>query len=211
MAVFITSDLHLWHSNIAIYCNRPFIEKGYLDSSNKFVSKWAKDKVAFDMNRELVKRWNETVKPDDTVYNLGDVAMISNRQKPALSEVLWSLNGEMHLIRGNHDKNIKDEWFLDNNFKSVQDYLVVHGVMFCHYPLFGKYDENTSKKLRGIVQHYQRIYKKERCNYLLYGHDHDTQSNDLKRSYNVACDLHDLKPIPITKSLLHSKARKHWM
>ena len=46
-----TSDYHFSHFNIISYCNRPF-------------------KTAEEMNETIIKRHNERVKPDDTVFFL---------------------------------------------------------------------------------------------------------------------------------------------
>lgn len=46
------SDYHFSHFNIIAYCKRPF-------------------KTAEEMNETIIKRHNERVKPDDTVFFLG--------------------------------------------------------------------------------------------------------------------------------------------
>ena len=53
MNYFFTSDLHLGHKNIIKYCNRPF-------SSLE------------EMNRIIIRRWNERVKVEDIVFVIGD-------------------------------------------------------------------------------------------------------------------------------------------
>ena len=50
---FFTSDTHFGHANIIKYCNRPF-------SSLE------------EMNSTIIRNWNEMVKPEDTVFFLGD-------------------------------------------------------------------------------------------------------------------------------------------
>lgn len=51
--IFVTSDIHFSHSNIIKYCNRPF-------------------ENIFEMDDYIIKKWNETVSYDDTIYILGD-------------------------------------------------------------------------------------------------------------------------------------------
>lgn len=53
-----------------------------------------------DHDRELVARWNATVRPQDTVWHLGDV-YFGGRDAHA---VLGSLNGHKRLVLGNHDQ-----------------------------------------------------------------------------------------------------------
>lgn len=112
MATFFTSDSHFGHKNIMKYCSRPF------DS-------------AADMDKDLMRRWNSVVKPDDTVYHLGDFSLQSAHQ---VSQLLSHLNGIKHLIVGNHDTvNGVLGW------SSVQDVAMTHvdghKVFLCHYPM----------------------------------------------------------------------------
>lgn len=52
------------------------------------------------MNEMLVKYWNETVKPEDMVYYLGDFSMSFNTAR----QYVRHLNGRKILITGNHDE-----------------------------------------------------------------------------------------------------------
>lgn len=79
---WFTSDLHLGHERIIELCNRPF------------------DSVAH-MNAEIVRRWNEVVYEEDTVYILGDLAMGKIVDSMAL---VAQLKGNKVLIPGNHDR-----------------------------------------------------------------------------------------------------------
>jgi len=78
-SLFTIGDLHLDHSNIISYCNRPF------------------NNIA-EMNRVLMKNWNYIVKPDDTVYFVGDMTL-GNSDK-----FIEKLNGNIYFIWGNHDE-----------------------------------------------------------------------------------------------------------
>lgn len=53
------------------------------------------------MNTEMTRLWNEVVKPEDTVWILGDWCM-GDRQKTGL--YAEKVNGRKILIAGNHDK-----------------------------------------------------------------------------------------------------------
>jgi len=60
------------------------------------------------MDREIIRRWNERVKPRDTVIHLGDFmfsgsAKAGNQKKP--DYYLDQLNGRIVHVKGNHDRN----------------------------------------------------------------------------------------------------------
>ena len=119
---FITSDLHLDHTNIIKYCKRPFLNTE-------------------DMNRTLVDNWNNTVGKKDRVYFLGDMSFGTNKDlkipsRPA-DNWLTKLNGDIFFIRGfsftpsgernQHDrisrtKNVFDSLIIEYNNKKF--YLV---------------------------------------------------------------------------------------
>lgn len=87
------------------------------------------------MTELMVERWNAKVKPGDEVYHLGDVSFGTHQKT---EEVLYRLNGKLHLIEGNHDKVVlngrsRSRW------NTIQPYLrkKIYGqdiVMF-HYPI----------------------------------------------------------------------------
>jgi calcineurin-like phosphoesterase family protein len=82
---YIISDTHFGHDNIIEYTERPF------------------DSVT-EMNTTLVKNWNNKVDEEDTVIHLGDV-----RHHPDPQSTAWwlnKLNGEILLVRGNHDNDV---------------------------------------------------------------------------------------------------------
>jgi calcineurin-like phosphoesterase family protein len=87
---WFTSDTHFWHKHIIDYCNRPVPGTGWMNPSERIEA----------MNKWLIQRWNEKVKPNDEVWHLGDFFFCGT--KKAL-EILQQLNGRKHWIRGNHD------------------------------------------------------------------------------------------------------------
>lgn len=82
--IFFTSDLHFYHGNIMKYCPK---FRAFNDVS--------------EMNERLIELWNAVVKPEDTVYDLGDFAFC-NKLKD-LKSIARRLNGSHVLILGNHD------------------------------------------------------------------------------------------------------------
>ena len=59
--IWVTADHHLSRARIIEYCARPF-------SSVE------------EMDAELIRRWNEAVRPDDLVVHLGDFAVASTER-----------------------------------------------------------------------------------------------------------------------------------
>lgn len=90
--ICFTNDTHFGHENIIKYCGRPF-------------------KNAQQMDEILIKNWNDRVKPEDTVYHLGDVFFSMDIAEAR--KIRQRLNGTVHLIKGNHDKiacSMKYDW-----------------------------------------------------------------------------------------------------
>lgn len=82
MTTFFTSDTHFGHARIIELSNRPFIDVDH-------------------MNTEIVRRWNETVMPNDIVFHLGDVALGPIAES---LPIVGRLNGYIVLVNGNHDR-----------------------------------------------------------------------------------------------------------
>lgn len=132
------SDTHFGHANIIRYSNRPY-------------------KDVTEMNEKMIQEWNKLVKPGDNVYHLGDYAFMKPDPLRALT---WRLMGHKHLILGNHDKWIIDNWndlVRKNTFASIQYYreLKVGGAML-------------------VLFHYgQRVWNRSHHGSIhLYGHSH---------------------------------------
>jgi len=79
MKYYFTGDTHFFHTNIIRYTHRPF-------------------KSVKHMNMELIRKWNERVKPEDVVFHLGDLCF-----KHKVNDFRKILNGTLILIKGNHD------------------------------------------------------------------------------------------------------------
>ena len=142
MNYFWTSDTHFKHKNIIKYSHRPF-------SSVE------------EMDREMIKRWNSVVKPQDTIFHLGD---FSFAEEDYIEHILRQLNGNKHLIWGNHDQAIEKS-------KKLQAYF-----NWCrHYYELNIDGQDTRDGRRKIVMcHYPMIVwnKSHRGSWMLHGHCH---------------------------------------
>ena len=120
MKTYITSDLHFSHSNIL-----------------KFNPATRVYKDVDHMNAEMIREWNETVRPNDLVYILGDVAFCNANKATG---IVRSLNGRKILVAGNHDsKLIKDAEFTAC-FEQIHQYLTINyngtRVILFHFPIW---------------------------------------------------------------------------
>jgi len=145
---FFTADQHYGHQNIIRFCNRPF---GSVD----------------EMDRELMRRHNEVVGPEDIVVHAGDFAY---RNARAPQSYLEELNGEHILIRGSHDR------WLDDSAREILE-LTIEGehVVVCHYAM-------------------RRWPKSHYGSWQLYGHSHGTLE-PIGLQWDVGVDNNDFYPL----------------
>lgn len=143
-ATFLVSDTHFGHAGVCRFTHP--------DDDSVKLRPWDDPD---EMDEEMVRRWNETVRPSDKVYHLGDVVI--NRK--AL-RTLHRLNGDKVLIRGNHDI-FRDEEYR-TYFRELRAYHVLNGMILSHIPVheasIGRFGVNIHghlhasrvKKARGI-------------------------------------------------------------
>lgn len=115
-SVFLVSDTHFGHAGVCRFTRDDGVTK---------IRPWTDPD---EMDEAMVERWNETVKPTDKVYHLGDVVI--NRK--AL-KIMHRLNGDKVLIRGNHDIFRDDEY--REHFRELRAYHVMNGMILSHIPL----------------------------------------------------------------------------
>ncbi len=157
MAIYFTSDTHFGHDTIRTLADRPFASLAEMDET-------------------LVSRWNEVVKPGDTVWHLGD---FSHRNSTLIADYRSRLNGTIHLVRGNHDTGIKGENLA--LFASVQLMAEVttrgKSIILCHYPL-----REWDKAWRGAWH--------------LHGHVHGRLDEEtIGFSLDIGVDSHNYQPV----------------
>jgi calcineurin-like phosphoesterase family protein len=115
-SVFLVSDTHFGHAGVCKFMRNDGVTK---------LRPWTDPD---EMDEHMVKVWNETVKPTDKVYHLGDVVI--NRK--ALG-IMRRLNGDKVLIRGNHDIFRDDEY--RQHFRELRAYHVMNGMILSHIPI----------------------------------------------------------------------------
>jgi calcineurin-like phosphoesterase family protein len=154
-SVFLVSDTHFGHLGVCRFMREDGVTK---------LRPWDSPE---EMDEEMIRRWNDRVKPTDKVYHLGDV-VINRRALPTLAR----LNGDKVLIRGNHDIFRDDEY--RQYFRELRAYHVMNGCILSHIPLhpesIGRFGTNIHghlharrvKKIRGVdVKTGQLLYSNE--------------------------------------------------
>ena len=139
--IFYIADLHLQHSNIIKFDKRPFT-------------------TVEEMDDALISNWNAVVDKGDHVYHLGDFCW---GKKDAWIKYLKLLNGNIHIIKGNHDlkdypSDVKKYIVEAVDYKEITD--CGRHVIMCHYP----------------IMCYKASYNPN-C-YMLHGHTHVTREQD---------------------------------
>ncbi len=161
MAIFFTADHHFGHTNIIRYHNRPF-------------------ENADEMNETLIQNWNETVKPRDTVYHLGDVSLLRPERT---RELIDRLNGKIFLIRGNHEDAAEGP-ICASRFEWIKDY---------HFLVL-----NDGIKI-ALMHYAMRVWDRSHHGaWNLYGHSHGKLAPEESRfALDVGVDCWDFRPVPL--------------
>jgi Predicted phosphoesterase or phosphohydrolase len=176
MAIWFTSDNHWFHQKLSNI-------RGFADSGQ--------------MNDALREKWNKTVKPGDTVYNLGDVSFAS---LPTTVEFLSTLNGTQHLVFGNHDKQLRKK-----------------AASLLEAKVFASMQNCLTLKLNGLefyLHHFaHRTWNKSHYDVIhLFGHSHG-HLPPLGKSVDVGfddnCITSELRPIALEEVLEFMKDRKN--
>jgi calcineurin-like phosphoesterase family protein len=194
MAKYFTSDLHIYHTNVIKYCNRPF-------------------STVEEMNEILVKNWNEVVKQEDEVYCLGDFSM-AFRPVETFSPRLM---GKKYLVSGNHDwthsyhkksrnpenrakwiKNYEDLGWIVLPEQTTLDLEGIGMVNVCHHPYTDKENKDSGD---GYEDKYAKWRPTDDGKVLLCGHIHEKwltkTSSKGSLMINVGVDVNDFKPISV--------------
>jgi len=158
-----TADLHADHERIIKLSKRPFL-------------------TLEEMKETIIKNWNSVVTNSDIVYVLGDICF----RVETFIELVEVLNGQIHIIRGNHDEEAIKRAVNGYKIKGVvyhRDILRIkdgeHTVILSHYPIF-----EWDRWFRGSIH--------------LHGHTHKNIGRSFRpRAFDVGVDVWDYKPITL--------------
>jgi len=111
-----------------------------------------------DMEIEIIRKWNEKVKPDDTVYIMGGFCSIIKGATQSYINLIGELNGKKHFILSSRDAIPTFEKIMENstlNIKSVSQYKEImigkQNFVMMHYPLMDWRGKKTDKTIRGSI------------------------------------------------------------
>jgi calcineurin-like phosphoesterase family protein len=174
MKIFLISDTHFNHDKIATYCDRPP-----------------------DFTERIIKRWNEVVTYEDTVIHLGDVA-IGNRR--TVDSILAVLPGRKILVRGNHDRQHSNTWWMEHGFDFACDGMKFRNCWLTHEPSTSLADGcelNIHGHLHNIWHGFNSPEREERDKDLL-GTDY---KHKLKKPWQrlFAIEYTDYRPVEFEK------------
>jgi calcineurin-like phosphoesterase family protein len=167
--VFVSADHHFGHANIIGYCNRPF-------------------SGAWEMDRKMVRAWNDTVGLGDTVYHLGDFTLgvwaeararfseLAGRVKvlsyPWHHDRRWLGGAEAHLVELLPPMVVLEVPELGDGEHPL-------AITLCHYPL-----EVWDRKHFGA--------------WSLHGHSHGN-CPEVPRRLDVGVDCHGFRPVSLAE------------
>ena len=194
VTIWFTSDLHLNHSKIIEYCNRPF--------SN-----------VEEMNEAIIGNWNKVVSPEDVVFCLGDIALGGSG---AWNTLIPQLNGKIHLILGNHDiRNWRESY--KKLFESVSEQLTVEidkkTFILTHFPLLCYHGTwGTEMNVINLIGHVHTLKANNS------GKDFERLQYLFPTQYDVGVDFNDYRPISynqvmekIKYQIEHHANELHWI
>jgi len=164
MRFYFTADCHFNHGNVIKYCGRPFSDYT-------------------EMNETIIRNWNSIVKPEDTVFHIGDFIFYRGKECPEGEDkaktIQDRLNGTIIHIEGNHDKN--------NTVKAI--------IRSCVIKLGGK----------SLFLVHNPSYSNKKYPINLVGHVHEKwlvrENGNNSVCINVGVDQHNFRPIDINTIL----------
>lgn len=166
METWFTSDTHFRHTNIVELSKRPF-------------------QSLEEMTERIIENWNAVIGKSDTVYHLGDFALSwGKKDAEPVDSILARLNGQKHLIVGNHDR---DEVVKNKRWASARSY---HEL---------KIDMGGVHRQRIVLFHYPiRSWNQiHRGAWMLHGHSHGSLEDIGGKTIDVGVDPLNYMPINI--------------
>lgn len=141
------------------------------------------------MNDTIIANHNNIVKPEDDVYLLGDLLLGGPDNIEKGLEMIRSLNGRIHLVRGNHDTDKRWE-----AYAGLPNVVEQQNAIYLNYRKYHFYMSHYASITSNFD--YDKPLKARLLN--LCGHSHTLnpwQDINLGLIYHVEIDAHNCYPI----------------
>lgn len=129
-----------------------------------------------EMDNEMIRRWNETVSEDDTVFHLGDFGNY---------EVAKKLNGKIVLLYGNYERT-------EHLAPTAKQIKYFHKVYDKKHMVFN--NDKDIIDLESFIVVHEPENKRGLEGFYLFGHIHEKQKVK-KDGLNVGVDVHNFTPV----------------
>ena len=174
--VYFIADTHFGHENIIEMSGRPYYN-------------------IQEMNFDMIQKWNRKIKNNDTIYILGDMFFRCDNYEYILSQ----LNGQKHLIVGNHDGSWMTKVDMSKYFNSINTLLETSigtvGATLCHYPLV--------------------TWKHQQKTYMIHGHIHNDTDSEYwpflclnPRILNAGVEINGYEPVTLEELIKNNEEFK---
>jgi len=178
MDQFFISDTHFGHANIIRYCHRDFRDE-------------------HEMNHHMIVQWNSVVRIGDIVHHGGDFAFRCHPKK--LEEIIWSLNGNIHMVIGSHDKETI-KLYRDGRFGTKLKIIGYDKSLRPHPPTMNIIKCGSEQ----ITLNHYRMAKWPRSHwnaYHCFGHEHNEGIPEVGKSMNICAEVLNYTPISLDEVL----------
>lgn len=173
------ADTHFGHFNVIKFDKRPW-------------------KDVEQMDKDMIRLWNEKVYDDDHVYFLGDLCF---RNAHPAEWYLKQLKGHKHLIIGNHEGAVLQSPEAMSCFESIDQILEIKDVLnerpvkivLCHYPM-----QEWNGKFHDTWHIYGHIHNN-------LGETYDAMSR-MDRALNAGACINNYAPVSF-KELIENNRR----
>ena len=172
---YYISDLHFGHAQSIGFNNRPFNN-------------------VEEMDEFMINAWREKVKRTDDVYIIGDICY--RNEKPAWWYV-EQLTGHLHLVIGNHDRELLKDNRAVGRFVSIEKMMHISDnkrqIHACHFPM----------------AEWNGYYKNA---WHVYGHIHNRIDTSAKfmsgfpKALNAGADINGYVPVTLDELISNNNA-----
>lgn len=180
--VWFTSDVHIGHRMVAEL-------RGFED--------------VVEHDAKLASNWDRVVRPDDTVWFLGDLSVGGKAREREAIAWIAARHGRKHLVAGNHDSvhslhrdahKWQDEYRVA--FDSIQTVarrrVLGQNVLLSHFPYAHDPEGDHQAENR-----YEQFRLPDMGEWLLHGHTHMASQRLHGRQIHVGVDAWGLMPVPL--------------